>query len=418
MFRDYIWTLEEFDLLKKVGVTDFYILKPEEDLIQFKKEFGDGSNESEIVISSKVIDTSVKKKSPKRVVKECEICGQVLPISYFYKSSITDDGFTEKCKDCSRKSYAAKALSELKNYIVPDTEFYKEDLLNQDDNRNKLLDYFWTLQEFDFIEYNEKTNTYILKPENEINSFIEQFGMSIDEPNHTVPETGKERKIVKKCQTCEQILPISEFYKSSESGDGFTENCKKCFDNINTANILSEIKKYIGIGIPFNKNELSNQLGNSTKVDYYIWTLQEHDLIDYDEKKDCYIVKENSTYKNYESLLVQSDSEKELKTVSKVSTVSEDNQIINIENYNVKEIIYISEGSNSNKNVILRGIIKKENLFAILKEIESIITINMINMTLNIDKNDLLKLIIELEINIDLFDNILKSLEDKNWKII
>ena len=48
MFRDYIWTLEEFDLLEKVGVTDFYILKPQEDLIQFKSKFGDESNESEI----------------------------------------------------------------------------------------------------------------------------------------------------------------------------------------------------------------------------------------------------------------------------------------------------------------------------------------------------------------------------------
>ncbi len=418
MFRDYIWTLEEFDLLEKVGVTDFYILKPEEDLIQFKKEFGDESNQSETVTSSKVIATPVKKESSKRVVKECEICGQVLPISHFYKSSITDDGFTEKCKDCSRKSYAAKALSELKNYIVPDTEFYKEDLLNQDDNRNKLLDYFWTLQEFDFIEYNEKTNTYILKPENEINSFIEQFGVQINEPNHTVPEKGKERKIIKKCQTCEQNLPISEFYKSSESDDGFTENCKKCFDNINTANILSEIKKYIGIGIPFSKNELSNQLGNSTKVDYYIWTLQEHDLIDYDEKKDSYVITENSTYKNYEPLLDHPDSGKESKALSKISTDSEGDLTIKIENYCMKEIIYISEESNSNKNVILRGIIEKENLFTVLREIESIITMNMVNMTLNRDKKDLLKFIIEFEMNIDSVEDILKSLEDKNWKII
>ena len=144
--------------------------------------------------SSEVIDTSVKKKSTKKIVKECEICGQFLPISQFYKSAITDDGFTEKCKDCSRKSYAAKALSELKNYIVPDTEFNKEDLVNQDDNRNKLLDYFWTLQEFDFIEYNEKNNTYMLKPENEINSFIEQFGVQINGPNHTVTENRKRKK--------------------------------------------------------------------------------------------------------------------------------------------------------------------------------------------------------------------------------
>ena len=128
MFRDYIWTLEEFDLLEKFGGTDFYILKPEEDLIQFKKEFGEESNESKTSSSSEVITEPVKKESTKKVEKECEICGKVLPISNFYKSSITDDGFTEKCKDCSRKSYAAKALSELKNYIGAETDFYKEHL--------------------------------------------------------------------------------------------------------------------------------------------------------------------------------------------------------------------------------------------------------------------------------------------------
>ena len=61
------------------------------------------------------------------------------------------------------------------------------------------------------------------------------------------------------------------------------------------------------------------------------------------------------------------------------------NDIKNIEDYQRKEIIYISEGSNLSKNVILMGLIKKENLYAILKEIESIITINLINMTMNRD---------------------------------
>ena len=141
-------------------------------------------------------------------------------------------------------------------------------------------------------------------------------------------------------------------------------------------------------------------------------------MIDYDENKDCYFVNENSIYKNYESLLGHSDSGKEAKTVSKNSTGSEDDQITNIENFSVKEIIYISEGSNATINVILRGIINKEFLFLSLNELESIISNNMINMTLNRDKNDLFKLIIELEINIDVYDCILKSLKDKNWKMI
>ena len=82
----------------------------------------------------------------------------------------------------------------------------------------------------------------------------------------------------------------------------------------------------------------------------------------------------------------------------------------------MKEIIHISKGPNSNRTVILRGIIQKNNSYAILDEIKYIITTNMINMTLNRDKNDLMKLIIELEIKNESYNETLKLLEEKNWK--
>jgi len=58
---------------------------------------------------------------------------------------------------------------------------------------------------------------------------------------------------VKECLTCEKVLPVSSFYKSSESNDGLTANCKKCSDKLNAASILSEITNQIGIGFPFSK---------------------------------------------------------------------------------------------------------------------------------------------------------------------
>lgn len=410
-FLDYIWTLQEFDLLKSEGANDFYILNSEEDLIDFKNEFGDEIKDSKNVISK---DTQLKDKKPlKKVVKKCEICGHTLPISKYYKSSITEDGFTDKCKDCSRKSYAAKALIELKNYVEPEVEFYKDDLLKQADNRTQLLDYFWTLQEFDFIEHNEKNNTYILKPETEINTFIQKYG-EIKEPTPTPPKVEEKKKAVKKCEACRQTLPISNFYKSSESSDGYAENCKKCSDKITAANVLTEIKKYIGIGNPFSKKELSNQLGNPTKVNYFIWTLQEHNLISHDEKKDTYIVEDSPTYKDYESLLNQLTS-------SKTSPISADSgeDIIKKDLGKIisdKNIIYISETMNSSKVMVLRGVIPKNNLYPILDDLKDIIITNMTDMALNSVNNDLLKLIIELEIENESYGETLKLLEEKEWK--
>ena len=414
MFLDYIWTLQEFDLLEKEGVSEFYILKPEEDLIKFKEKYGDEIKESESVTTSKDIVTSKEKKPTKKVVKECELCNQILPISKFYKSSISDDGYSEKCKDCSRKSYAAKGLVEFKNYVISDIEFYKEDLLKQAENRTQLLDYFWTLQEFDFIEHNEKTDTYILKPETEINVFLQKYGEQIKEPSPEVKLTGEEKKAVKKCKTCEQTLPISNFYKSSESSDGHTENCKKCSDMINTANILSEIKKYMGIGNPFSKKELSNQLGNPTKVNYYIWTLQEHNLINHNEKKDTYTVEDSPNYKDYEALLEQLDSSKTL-TIS----VDSDKELIkkDIAKDSIeKGIVYISESTDTNIILILRGIIPRNDLYSILEDLKELITINMTNMTLNTVDGGMLKLIVELELENKSYDETLKLLKEKKWK--
>lgn len=409
-YLDYIWTLQEFDLLETDASNDFLILKPENELIKFKEEYGDEIKEpKDVTPKDKTIQ---KEKKPSKIVKKCKICGKTLPISKYYKSSITEDGFTDKCKECSRKSYAVKALIELEKYVEPEVEFYKDDLLKQAANRTQLLDYFWTLQEFDFIEHDEKANTYILKPEIEINAFIQKYG-EIKEQTPPVPPTDT-KKAVKKCNACKKTLPISDFYKSSESPDGYAENCKKCTDKINAANVLTEIKKYIGIGNPFSKKELSNQLGNPTKVNYYIWTLQEHDLISHDEKKDTYIVEDSPNYKDYEALLEQlTSSEKStIWTDSGKDEIKKDLEKIPSD----KSIIYISETMNSSKVMILRGLIPKNKLYPILDDIKDVVLSNMTNMTLNSVNTDVLKLILELEIDNDSYEETLKFLEEKEWK--
>lgn len=414
-FLDYIWTLQEFDLIETDEINNFYFLKPKEDLIKFKEKYGDLIEETKS--ASKDSLKTEEKKSVQKITKECEICKKVLPISNYYTDHISKDGFMSKCKVCSGKSYAAKALSEFKKYVDPEIEFHKEDLLNQTDNRTQFLDYFWKLQEFDFIKHNEKADTYILTPKNKINSFIQQYGDQIKSQIPEKEEITPEKKIVKKCKTCEEVLPTSKFYKSSESKDGYTESCKKCSDNINAANILSEIGKYIGIGNSFSKKELSEQLGNPTKVDYYIWILQEHNLIHHNQRNDTYVIEESSNYQVYENLLKKlgiTTSSNDFSDSTELKSTDIKKELV------IKEIIHCSKSIEflDKKTLILRGFVCNKKLYSILGELQDIITLNMVNMSFNKKDEDWIKFIIELEVKNSSFEKTLKLLEEKDWKML
>ena len=206
---------------------DLYILKPEEELNSFIEKYGDKRPE----ITSETTEPS-KQKQTKKIIKECEICGNKLPVSQFYTSTTSDDGYNSKCKDCSKKSHAITALEEIKAYVGPeDTPFNKDDLSNQFEDRMKFLDYIWTLQEFDLIIHDEKLDVYALNSEDKLNSFVEKYG---DKPaekqeEHAEPEGLKpevsipqvknpyEKELLddgfKECELCGKSLPISNFYR-------------------------------------------------------------------------------------------------------------------------------------------------------------------------------------------------------------
>ena len=100
----------------------------------------------------------------------CAICGTKIMLVE------ETDSCLSKCKDCSRKSYAVRAINQLKEYIELDAPFKKDDLLKQVDNRMQFLDYIWTLQEMNLLDEDQNTDSYILKSEKTINSFIEKYG--------------------------------------------------------------------------------------------------------------------------------------------------------------------------------------------------------------------------------------------------
>ena len=240
-FLDYIWTLQEFDLINQDEKHDLYILKPEEELNSFIEKYGDKRPE----ITSETTEPS-KQKQTKKIIKECEICAKKLPVSQFYTSTTSDDGYNSKCKDCSKKTYAVSVLEKIMAYVEPDTPFDRDDSSNQFEDRMTFLDYFWTLQDFDLIIHDEKLDVYALTSEDKLNSFIEKYG---DKPKEKQEETVEPEELklevsipqvknpyekellddgFKECELCGKRLPISNFYKSSTTEDGYVGKCKGC----------------------------------------------------------------------------------------------------------------------------------------------------------------------------------------------
>ena len=450
VFLDYFWTLQEFDLLEEDKQPDFYLLKREEELNEFIAKYGDESQG----ITEPIIEKPAEKKSAPKLAKPCQICQQTLPISNFYKSPSNEDGYSDKCKECSRKSYAARALGALLECVEPGVSFYKKDLLDQCENQLQFRDYFWTLQELDLLEYNEKTDLYSLKEESVLNEFLHKYGekpleeevpledVKDDESVEVKPESlvkdtdifelENTDKDVKVCFTCGKSLPISNFYKSSYNADGLVDNCKNCADTKNAAKIVMEIQEHVEIGIPFTKNDLSKKIENETRANYYIWTLQEQDLISYNERTDTYILEDNDKFKVYQDIIKAETSEDtnsdenilsedvKIQSTCKIKTekelVKEDSEELPA-SYNVprKEIIYISDNNGSPSNIILKGIIKNDNLIQTFNDLEALLNSNTNKILVNQYIENYLEVLIDLNVKNESIDEAINLLQEENW---
>lgn len=447
VFLDYFWTLQEFDLLEEDKKPEFYLLKSEEELNEFIAKYGDESPE----ITEPVIEKPPEKKVAPKLAKACQICQQTLPISNFYKSPANDDGYSDKCKDCSRKSYAARALEALLECVEPGVSFYKKDLLDQCENQLQFRDYFWTLQELDLLEYNEKTDLYSLKEEDVLNQFLNKYGENpLEEevppkdvkdeesvevkPEPLVKDTEifeleNTDKDVKVCLTCGKSLPISNFYKSSYNTDGLVDNCKNCADTKNAAKIVLEIQEHVEIGIPFTKNDLSQKIENETRANYYIWTLQEQDLISYNERTDTYVLEDNDKFRVYQDIIKGETkeiadevipSELKIQPTCKIKTdkeLVEDDPEVSSFNPDIsrKEIIYMSDNDGYPSNIIIKGIIKNDTLIETLNDLETLLNSNTNKMLVNQYMENYLEVMIDLAVKRESLDEALNLLKEEKW---
>lgn len=393
---DYIWTLEELDLMEHVG-TNKYKLKSEDIIIKFKEKYGTIKSPKKPVVKKKLDIVS----------KICSSCNKELSLSKFSKLTSSEDGFSEECKNCSRNSHASTAITDLLNYVEPDVAFDKNDLLEQVDNKMQFLDFIWTLQEFDIIEINEKTDKYMLKS-NDMKKFQEKHGKVTLENRKEA--TGK--KIIKKCHVCCDSLPLSKFYKSSNSEDGYSEECKKCSDKLNAAKILDKIQEYIKMGVPFTKKELSNKLDDHTQVNSYIWTLQEQDLLEHNEQSDTYQIKINDKFEDFCKNYLKKpepDFEKDTKT-----SITSSKAPFIIEK---REIIYISDNFEGNKvNLIMNAVIKNEELLSVMQSLSTFILSNLNKYLVFKCSENHSEVMIDLEIDKEYQEATLNLLKEENWE--
>lgn len=454
-FLDYIWTLQEFDLISQDEKHDLYILNPEEELNSFMEKYGDKKPE---IITSDTTKHS-KQKQTKKIIKECEICGKKLPVSQFYTSTTSDDGYNSKCKDCSKKTYAVTVLEEIMAYVEPDTPFDRDDLSNQFEDRMTFLDYFWTLQDFDLIIHDEKLDVYALTSEDKLNSFIEKYGDKPEEkqeetvepeelkPEVSIPQVKNpyEKELLddgfKECELCGKRLPISNFYKSSTTKDGYVGKCKECSEKTDAIKALNEIQDYIEIGEPFTEKDLLKQIDNPTKVKYYIWTLQEANLLEYDSKNGIYILEINDQFKEYQDLVETSDDRSDSEKPEEVSekdslTVPSENdplKVVDVPDEDLtleeetskeedsilspvkKEIIYVSDANGSPITVLMKGIIENEKIMSTLNELGPVISSNVKKLLINCYMENYSEIMIDLEVKDGSVEELLSFLEGENW---
>ena len=96
----------------------------------------------------------------------------------------------------------------------------------------------------------------------EYEEFLELLSESFYEEEET-EEIGK-----RKCEIC-----------GKELSDKETEKCKKCKKKSNTAKILIELLNSISPEVPFYSDDLKNLGLEKPKINHYIWSLEDYDLI-------------------------------------------------------------------------------------------------------------------------------------------
>jgi len=152
--KDYIWTLQEFDLIEVDN--NKFTLNDEKTLNDFRVKSGFDPIDFENIDG---------------LDKTCKTCGKTLPLSQFYKTS---EGYEDNCKNCKKLLNSASYLNELINYFGFDNEFGENDLKEYVSNPNQLNGMIWALLDQDLLTVKEP-NVYVISDKDKSLEFLNKY---------------------------------------------------------------------------------------------------------------------------------------------------------------------------------------------------------------------------------------------------
>lgn len=202
---DYIWTLQEFNLIEQKN--NRIKLKNRKILDEFIEESGIEIDEIETTTSNVSLN------------KVCKKCGETLEISKFFTSDKTEDGFEEYCKDCKKLVNAATYLKEIHEHVDYGNEFTENELLPIFKDYFKLQAKIWSLVDNNLARKNFENNTYILTDKKTAEEFLENYyeeTETVEEPEKNIKQPKKSSK---KNQMSIIIKAISEGKTRKEAAE-------------------------------------------------------------------------------------------------------------------------------------------------------------------------------------------------------
>lgn len=113
---------------------------------------------------------------------------------------------------------------------------------------------------------------------------------SIRLPDNSSKKSLENKKAkIKRCSICGEELPFTEFYNNRNNSDGLTDNCKKCLKEKRASNAFKEIIKQVNFNSSFYIDKL-NKKNNISKSTFraYLHDLVDLGLLDYNKSKNNY----------------------------------------------------------------------------------------------------------------------------------
>ncbi|MDZ4171536.1 MAG: HEAT repeat domain-containing protein, partial [Methanobacteriaceae archaeon] len=249
LFENYIWALQELDLIKYDDKLKKFTIVPTGAFNKFCEDYGINPDHiksidsgaydlehkelneksKEIVYSLKTADLS-NHEVVLRIKSEILNCGQeaVEPLI-----SLLDDPQSDV------RNNSARILGDLKDKraILPLLK------LKNDDDPEVIRAAAYALNK--------------LGDENNFRKFLNLLGSNKYKKRDILLNKDSKTKI---CESCEEELPFEEFYKNRNEPDRRSRKCKDCVKKDQAYNGLKELRKYVSFNNPFNKKTILNKI--------------------------------------------------------------------------------------------------------------------------------------------------------------